>query len=66
MKAAKIPILLTLFVGGVLGYIVACNNVKPAADASAAPGDKSEKAADASAALSTVENPARAPFRSNI
>ncbi|MDH3600105.1 MAG: sulfatase-like hydrolase/transferase, partial [Candidatus Tectomicrobia bacterium] len=58
MKSTKTPILLTLFVGGVLGYIAACNNVKPAADANAASEDKAEKTAEAKAASPEADNTA--------
>ena len=44
MKATKIPILLTLVFGALLGYIAAFSNQRPAAAMNAAPADNSEKA----------------------
>ena len=43
MRTLRKPLLLTLLVGGVIGYVAACNNAKPTTDASAAPGENSDK-----------------------
>jgi hypothetical protein len=45
MKSLRNLLLLTLLVGGVIGYIAACNNAKPTADADAAPANEPAKEA---------------------
>ena len=43
MKSLRNPLLLALLIGGVIGYVAACNNAKPTTDVGAAPAKEPEK-----------------------
>jgi glucan phosphoethanolaminetransferase (alkaline phosphatase superfamily) len=61
MKRLRNPLLLTLFLGGVIGYIAACNNAKPTTDANAASENQPEKEAAANDADSSSAKEAADP-----